>query len=207
VTISDRTIPANLSPPPRPRCPRCASGHHARHAPNPFLCLPHLWNHGNQHLSDIMLKDIPGVADFGTKIRILLNKSKRGGLVRFNIMKALRDAVGPLSTIQIANALGFNSATVRNHLEILISAEILIRNRITGFSYYGIVYTFSPITKLNLKDLDLFLVTMPRINPATIIWHTYGVCCKSCARGYDTPRYSEPCKSCKVARSNFVLKV
>lgn len=39
--------------------------------------------------------------------------------------------------------------------------------------------------------------------PEGLIWLDYGTCCKTCKRGYDTPRYKEPCLSCKVARLHY----
>jgi DNA-binding transcriptional ArsR family regulator len=148
-----------------------------------------------------MLKNIPAVADFRTKVTLLLDRSKKGGVTRFNIMKSLREADGPITVNQLASTFGLNHSAIRNHIDILVYSDIIIKGQSTIDSYYGRVYSLSKLTKAHLKELDIVLGTVPKIE---IIWHDYGACCKVCARGYDTPRYCEPCLSCKVARSNFV---
>jgi DNA-binding transcriptional ArsR family regulator len=150
-----------------------------------------------------VLKNVPAIADFRTKILILLLQGK-GSPTRFKIMKALRISGGPLTNGQLSARCGVNCSSIRLHLDTLIASEIITRTRTNGMSNYGMLYSLSPLTNAHLTELDVVLATCKEPIPTLLTWHDYGACCKACARGYDTPRYSEPCVSCKVARSNFV---
>jgi len=155
-----------------------------------------------------MLKNIPAIADFRTKIRILLLQGK-GSPTRFKIMKALRMVGSPLTNGQLSGQVGVSCSSIRLHLDTLIASEIITRTRTMEKNNYGMLYSFSPLTIAHINELDDVLATCKISLPTALVWHDYGAgaCCKACARGYDTPRYSEPCVSCKVARSNFVPKV
>jgi hypothetical protein len=150
-----------------------------------------------------MFKNIPAIADFRTKIRILLLQGK-GSPTRFKIMKALRIVGAPLSNGQLSSQCGVSCSAIRLHLDTLIASEIITRTRTTAETSHGMIYSFSPLTVAHINELDDVLATCKVSLSVVMVWHDYGSCCKACARGYDTPRYSEPCVSCKVARSNFV---